>query len=93
MGRKPRWLQHVLVVYPFIIETVEVMTLKLHLEIYSEWSKFDQENGSCTNRVLGSLRNFRFLIMWIMMVKALSYIKGPIKRIQGRSLELYELDR
>ena len=25
------------------------------------------------------------------MVKALSYIKGPIKKIQGRSLDLYEL--
>ena len=25
------------------------------------------------------------------MVKALSYIKGPIKKIQGRSLDLYEV--
>ena len=25
------------------------------------------------------------------MVKALSYIKGPIKKIQGRSMDLYEV--
>ena len=67
------------------------MALKLHLEKYPERSKFDQESRSRTNRTLGSLRNFRFLIVWIIMVKALSSLKGPIKKIQGRSLDLYEV--
>ena len=80
-----------LIVYPFIIEALDVMALKLHLEKYPEWSKFDQESRSRANRVLGSLRNFRFLIVWTIMVKALSYIKGPIKKIQGRILDLYEV--
>ena len=67
------------------------MALKLNLEKYPEWSKFDQESQSRANWALGSLRNFRFLIVWTIMVKALSYIKGPIKKIQGRSLDLYEV--
>ena len=91
-----RWIENLdgynmfLIVYPFIIEALKVMALKLPLEKYPEWSKFDQESRSRANRVLGSLRNFRFLIVWTIMVKALSYIKGPIKKIQGRSLDLYE---
>ena len=61
-----RWVENVdgynmfLIVYPFIIEAPEVMALKLHLEKYPEWSKFDQENGSRKNRALGSLRSFHF---------------------------------
>ena len=67
------------------------MVLKLHLEKYPEGSKFAQESRSHANRVLGSLRNFRFLIVWTMIVKALSCINGPIKKIQDRSLDLYEI--
>ena len=91
MDQKPQWLQNFLIVYPFIIEALEVMALKLHLEKYPEWSKFDQEIQSRANRVLGSLCNFRFLIGWTIIVKALSYIKRVVKRIQGRSLDLYEV--
>ena len=29
--------------------------------------------------------------MWTITFKALSYIKGPIKKIQDRSLDLYEV--
>ena len=92
-----RWVENLngynmfLIVYPFIIEALEVMALKLHLEKYPEWSKFDQESRSRANRVLSSLRNFRFLIVWTIMVKALSYTKGPIKKMQGRSLDIYEV--
>ena len=67
------------------------MTLKLHLEKYPERIKFDQESLSLANRVLGSLRNFRFLIVCTVMVKALSYIKGPIKKTQGVSLDQSEV--
>ena len=67
------------------------MALKLHLQKYPEWSKFDQESRSRADRVLGSLRNFRFLILWTIMAKALSYIKGPIKKIQGRGLDIYQV--
>ena len=40
-----RWIENLdgynmfLIVYPFIIEALEVMALKLHLEKYPEWSK------------------------------------------------------
>ena len=43
-----RWVENFdgynmfLIVYPFIIEAVEDMALKLNLEKYPEWSKFDQ---------------------------------------------------
>ena len=73
------------------MEALDVTALKLHLEKYLEWSKFDQESRYHANRVLGSLSNFRFLIVWTIMVKALSYIKGPIKKIQGRILDQYEV--
>ena len=49
-----RWVENLngykmfLIVYAFIIEALEVMALKLHLEKYPEWSKFDQESRSCT---------------------------------------------
>ena len=53
-----RWVENLdaynmfLIVYPFIIEALDVMALKLHLEKYHEWSKFDQENWSRANRVI-----------------------------------------
>ena len=90
-----RWVKNLdgynmfLIVYPFITEALEVMALKLHLEKYPEWPKFDQESRSRANRVLVSLRNSCFLIVLTIMVKALSYIKRPMKKIQGRSLDLY----
>ena len=61
-----RWVENLdsynmfLIVYPFIIEALDVMAIKLRLEKYPAWSKFDQESRSRANRVLGSLRNFRF---------------------------------
>ena len=36
------------------------MALKLHLEKYPERIKLDQESLSLANKVLGSLRSFRF---------------------------------
>ena len=67
------------------------MALKLDLEKYFERIKFDQESLSLANRVLGSLRNFHFLIVCAVMVKALSYRKGPIKKTQGVSLDQSEV--
>ena len=55
-----------LILYWFIIEALEVKALKLHLEKYPEWLRFDQESRSGRNRVMGSLRNFSFLIVWII---------------------------
>ena len=83
-----RWVENLdgyntfLIVSPFIIEALEVIALKLYLQKYPEWSQFDQESRSRANRALVSLCNFRFLIVWTIMVKTLSYIKGPIKEIQ-----------
>ena len=52
--------------------------------------KLDQK---CRSRasVLDSLLNFLFLIVWTVMLKALSYIKAPLKKIQGRSMDLYQV--
>ena len=86
-----RWVENLVIVYPFIIEAREVMAFKLHLVKYPEWSKFDQESRSCANRVLASFRNFLFLIVWTIMVKALSHIKGTIKKIQSSSMDIYEI--
>ena len=47
-----RWVESLdsynmfLIVYPFIIEALEVLGLKLHLEKYPECSEFDQESRS-----------------------------------------------
>ena len=75
-----RWVENLdgynmfLIVYAFIIEALEVMALKLHLEKYPEWSKFDQESR-CRTIVLGSLRNFCFLIVRAIMIKSAIYKK------------------
>ena len=75
-----RWVENLdgynmfLIVYAFIIEALEVMALKLHLEKYPEWSKFDQESR-CRTIVLGSLRNFCFLIVRTIMIKSVIYKK------------------
>ena len=69
-----RWVENLdgyntfLIVFPFIIEALEVIALKLYLQIYPEWSQFDQESRSRANRALVSLFNFRFLILWTIMV-------------------------
>ena len=50
-----RWVENLdgynmfLIVYPFIIEALEVMALKLNLDKYPEWSKFDEESQSRAN--------------------------------------------
>ena len=91
-----RWVENLdgynmfLIVYAFIIEALEFMALKLHLEKY-RLVKIRSRKSISHNRVLGSLRNFCFLIVRTIMVKYLSYIKGPIRKIQDRSLDLYEI--
>ena len=76
-----RWVENLdgynmfLIVYAFIIEALEVMALKLHLEKYPEGSKFDQESR-CRTIVLGSLRNFCFLIVRTIMIKSVIYKKA-----------------
>ena len=91
MDRKPRWLQHVFNRLPVYYRSSRSHGIKTTSREIPEWSKFDQESRSRANRVLGSLRNFHFLIVWTMVVKVLSHIKGPIKKIQGRGLDLYEV--
>ena len=91
MGRKPRWLQNVfnrLRVYYRGSRGYGIKTTSREIP----WVvKIRSRKTISHNRVLGSLRNFCFLIVRTIMVKYLSYIKGPIRKIQGRSLDLYEI--
>ena len=41
--------------------------------------------------MLSGLTNFQLCTVWTTIVRALSYLRGPTEKIQGRSLDLYDV--
>ena len=67
--------------YPYIIEAIVVIAHKLHVKKYLNWSDWDNE----------SRRRAASALAGISIVKSLLYLRGPPKKIQGRSLDLYNV--
>ena len=84
---------HFLLTYPYIIEALEVIAHKLHLEKYLNWSDWDNESRRrVTSSILAGISNFEFCVIFTTIVKSLFYLRGPTKKIQGRSLDLWIMD-
>ena len=64
---------------------------KLHLEKYPAWENWDQESRARVSGLLGAISTFQFCVVWTTVVKALTYLRGPSKEIQGQSLDLYDV--
>ena len=80
-----------LLAYPYIVERLEVIAHKLHLAKYPNWGTWDSESRSRASSLLSGFANFHFFIVWTTIVKAISYLRGPTEKIQGRSLDLYDV--
>ena len=79
---------HFLLTYPYIIEALEVIAHKLHLEKYLNWSDWDNEFKRRAASALVGISNFEFCVVFTTIIKSLFYLWGPTKKIQGRSLDL-----
>ena len=92
-----RWVEKLdgfnifLVTYPYIVEALEVIAHKLHMEKYPAWENWDQESRSRASGLLGAMSTFQFCVVWTTVVKALTYLRGHSKKIQGESLDLYDI--
>ena len=82
---------HFLLTYPHIIEALEVIAHKLHLEKYLNWSNWDNESRRRAASALPGISNFEFCVVFTTIVKLLFYLRGPTKKIQGSSLDLYNV--
>ena len=76
---------------PYIIETFEVIALGLHLGKYPTWKQWDPDSRARANHLLSSMGSFDFVIVLTLIVKILDFLKGSTKKIQGRSLDLYDV--
>ena len=92
-----RWIEnlhgynHFLLTFPYIREALEVIAHKLHLEKYLNWSDSDNESTRRAASALAGISNFEFCVAFSTIVKSLFYLRDPTKKIQGRSLDLYNV--
>ena len=76
---------------PYIIEAFEVIALGFHIDEYPDWTQWDQESRSRASTLIASMGNFQLIITLTIIVNILDIIKGPTIKIQGRSLDLYDV--
>ena len=63
-----RWVENLdgynqfLLAYPYIIEALEVIANKLHLDRYPEWNDWDNESRRRASSALAGIANFEFCI-------------------------------
>ena len=76
--------------YPYIIETLEVIAHKLHLEKYPAWKDWDGETRKRASSLLQGMASFNFLIVMVTTVKSW-FLRGPTKKLQGCALDLYDV--
>ena len=92
-----RWVDYLdgfnmfLVAYPYIVETLEVIAHKLHLEKYPAWENWDQEFRVRVSGLLGAISTFQLCVVGTTVIRALTYLRGPSKKIQSQSLDLYDV--
>ena len=55
------------------------------------WSDWDNESRRRATSALAGISNFEFCVVFTTIVKSLFYLRGPSKKIQGRSLNLYNV--
>ena len=95
-----RWIEelhgynHFLPAYPCIVEALEVISNKPHLEKYPNWRQWDTESRRAGSAlVAGIAKHLSFLIDWTTVVRSLFYLRGPTKKVQARSLDLLDVVR
>ena len=65
--------------------------LGFHIDEYPDWTQWDQESRTRASTLIASMGNFQLIITLTIMVNILDIIKGPTIKIQGRSLDLYDV--
>ena len=82
-----------LLAYPYIVETLEIISHKLYLEKNPNWHQWDTESRRTASTLLAGIATFDFCIIRTAVVKSLFNLGGPTKKIQGRSLNLFDVVR
>ena len=82
---------HFLLTYLYIVEALEVIARKLHLDKYLNCSEWDNESRRIAASALAGILNCKFCVAFTTIIKSLFYLQGPTKKIQGRSLDLYNV--
>ena len=78
----------ILLAYLHIVEELEVISHKLHLERYPNWRQCDTESRRTASALLAGIATFEFFIVWATVARLL---RCPTKKIQGRSLDLLDV--
>ena len=83
-----RWFEnldgynHFLLTYPFIIEALEVITHKLHLERYLNWSDWDNESWRRVASALAGISSFEFCVVFTTIVKSLFFCEVQLRKFK-----------
>ena len=92
-----RWVENLdgynqfLLTYPYIVEGLEIIYHKLHLEKYPNWRKWETESRRTPSALLAGIATLDFFIVWTTAVRSLFYLRGQTKKMQGRSLDLVDV--
>ena len=83
-----RWVEnldgynHFLLTYPYIIEALEVIAHKLHLEKYLNWSDSDNESRRRAASALAGISNFEFCVVFTTIVKSLFICEVQLRKFK-----------
>ena len=73
------------------VYTRQYAQLGFHIDEYPDWTQWDQESRTRASTLIVSMGNFQLIITLTIMVNILDIIKRPTIKIQGRSLDLYDV--
>ena len=92
---KTRWAerhyayQHFYQAYVFIVEALEMIGFKHHLEKYGRlYADWDSASRSDAQQVLGSITSFEFIIVFVSIYQHLSHLAGITVKLQKQASDI-----
>ena len=71
-----------LLAYPYIVEELEAVYHKRHLEKYPKWRQQNTESRRRISALVKGIATFELCIAWIIVFKSWFYLRGPTKKIK-----------
>ena len=81
-----RFYQH----YVYIVEALEVVALKQHLDEYPDFKDWDAKTRGEISSLLESITSFSFIICFLIMYQYLSHLAQPTIQLQGRAVDIIQ---
>ena len=92
---KTRWAekhncyQHFYQAYCFIVNSLEVIGHRMHLDQYGEsYSDWDSGARSDAQQLLASITSFDFIVVFLLMYFYLSHLAGVTLKLQGKAVDI-----